>query len=336
MNATHSATEPHSPRHQAPTPAEPHNTNNTRSQDQEDATEAALFGTTPPGTQDQYPQHPQDQDTTPAQPTPTPAPAPQDPNAPRYHPTTGQRLSKNGKPIGRPRKPRPEPNTHARDSAPHGAHVTHPGPLKPRTPAEWTPDQSLPNTRYEKMVQLLIAGAKPYETYQATAKRKPKKLTAIQGASKVFARDDVAQRVAWLRIDARKPPESPENAPPVDNSPPAEPEIDNPLDTDNIENLIEPVLRRALANPNKIIDSATVSALTAAMKWIKDRQDTDPEHPNPEHIVRYLATLAGMEPRQAARALEGLTRIAGRLLDLSGCTPEQLHTAIDRARARDT
>ncbi len=181
-----------------------------------------------------------------------------------------------------------------------------------------------PPGRYERMVQLHVAGMAKGKAYQSTSPRAVKRATADPRASRLFARPDFARRVSYLvgqaRIGAGTPLQV--EQPAAATAAPAKAAKTTDIDRDSVVSKLTLALSNAV-NPSEI--AQVVREILKVMPSVS--RETSEDMPDPLAVVRYLCTAGDKRPSDVRKELGGMVWIMGRVQALCSCPPDLLRSA---------
>lgn len=181
--------------------------------------------------------------------------------------------------------------------------------------ADYTGTEPLPNGRHERFAQLIAAGMKAPTAYQRSFQGRRTRKTATEAASRLYKRDDVRSRYAYLvaqrpenagqeqESDKVEQGQSKEKARKARSelTKTAQPVDGQPLNRE----LVRKMLLAALSSESP--NSATVSAIRAAQDFIAKEQPADSQ-PGPETIADYLANGAPANTSEIPRIVSALCK----------------------------
>ena len=188
-----------------------------------------------------------------------------------------------------------------------------PGGLSPPQPATdaallYDGSLSLQSRRYERMVGKVVdKGMAQVEAYIATSTKTVLRKNAVSSASKVFARPDVRARLEWLEAQkASKPLDS---------------QSDEMVSLEDIGRQLSKVVRSGG------MDSAFVSACTAALKIIQNVDEKKDAKLDPCQLASHLAQFAAKPGEQICREAGGLRFLLERFADICKISIADIHAA---------
>ena len=163
----------------------------------------------------------------------------------------------------------------------------------------------------ERLIQYRLSGLTQAQAYQQAKPGHRTKSSREQGASKLFRREEVKNRLAWLTVNTQKPAENGGNQVVDQAEIKSKSSGNRPNRTQSVDNapltreLVRAMLVRALTTETP--NSATVSAITAAQKFLDSETPAD-SRPGPETIADYLANGAPTNKAEIARIVSTLCK----------------------------
>jgi len=188
-------------------------------------------------------------------------------------------------------------------------------PGRPRKPL--APQEPLKSKRYETMVHLCVnKGLDQTKAYKSTNRKPVKGKSATIGASRIFARPDVRARMEYLQNQRDTAPLHTETAPVDPSRPP-----DELVSLEDIGKQLSKVIRSGG------MDSAFVSACTAALKIISTLNESRDLQLDPCHLAAHLATFAARPGKEIVKEAGGLAFLLERVAAICRVTTADIHAA---------